>query len=155
MDDAPAERPRAWWPVAAAAAIAVVVIVAAIATYALTSGPTEIEAEAIEACEAAHAAAGGPAIAAGDVYDPTELRDYYAVAETHGDVPVPLDDLPQATLDAWDATGERWQASGDGAMVVVWRLEDDSYAQCVVPVSDGSVAAGAAVPGPLAVTSQG
>ncbi|MDN4481052.1 hypothetical protein [Demequina muriae] len=155
MSDAPDERPRTWLPLAAAGVVGAVVVAAAVVSFALGGGPDETEAAVIAACEAEYEATTGPAIVAGEIYDPTRWREHYAVVEEQADVPASLDDLSDDDVAAWDARAAAFEESGAGTMVIVWRLDDDAYAQCAVPVADGTVDAGLAVVGPLEVVRGG
>lgn len=151
MSDVPHERPRTWFPLVAAGVIGVIVIVGAVVTFALGGGPDESEAAVIAACEAEYAESAGPAIVAGEIYDPTQWRDHYSIVEANADVATPLDDLPAEVSDAWQTRADVYEDTGIGSMVIVWRLEDDSYAQCTVPVADGTVDPDGAVTGPLEI----
>lgn len=143
MSEEQESKPRTWVPLAAAAAVAGVVLIGAVGWSLLAGGPSEIEAAAIEACEAAYGETGGPAIVGGEVYETPEFADYYAVVETHGDVPVPLEDVTQETRDQWTQAAQRYEETGDGAVTVVWRLEGDAYRQCTLAVRGGEVDADA------------
>lgn len=154
MSDAPADRPRSWVPFVAAAAVGAVVLVGAILASVLTGGPDETEAAAIAACEAGHEASGDPEIVGGEIYDPSEWRDHYAVVETHAQVPTPLADLSAEAEAAFEARADDFAESGAGEIVVVWRLTDDSYRQCVAPVADGGVDPELAAVGPLQVRGE-
>ncbi|WP_062132060.1 hypothetical protein [Demequina aestuarii] len=155
MSHEPDDRPRTWVPLAAAAAVAAVVVAVAVVSFALGGGPDETEAAVIAACEAEYADTGGPAIVSGEIYDPTEWREHYAVVEEQADVPTPLGDLSDDAVAAWEARAESFVDSGVGTMVIVWLLEDDALAQCAVPVEDGAVDAQRAVVGSLEVEPAG
>lgn len=154
MTDAEGDRPRTWVPVAAAGAVAAVVVIVAVAWTGLGARPSDVEAAAIEACEAAFARTNAPAIVGGEVYEPNEFRDYYAVVETHGEVPVALAEVAQEQLESWDRLAEQYEADGDGGIVVVWRLADDTYRQCALPVQGGNVDGSQARVSPLSVASE-
>lgn len=153
MSDAPEERPRTWIPLVAAGAAALLVLIGAVVAVNVGGGPDETEAAVIAACEEPQAQADDPEIVAGEIYDPTEWRDHYAVVETHADVPTPLADLSEEAERAREALAESYRESGDGAMVIVWRLADDSYRQCTAPVADGEVDAERASVGELEVAA--
>lgn len=154
MSEEQEPKPRSWVPLAAAAAVAGVVLIGAVGWSLLTGGPSEVEAAAIEACEAAYGETGGPAIVGGEVYETPEFADYYAVVETHGEVPVPLEDVTQEQREQWAELGEQYEESGDGAVTVVWLLEDDAYRQCTLPVRSGEVDATAAVVNDLVIAGE-
>lgn len=105
----------------------------------------------IAACEAEYAQGDGPAIEAGEVLDPTEWRAHYRFAHEHGEVAVPLEDLPPDAVDEWERRAERFEDEGHGTVVIVWRLEDGSHAQCAVAVDSGAVVTGSAVTGRLQI----
>lgn len=157
MSDAsqqPADRPRTWFPLVGAAAAAVVVLAIALSTMAFGDKFTETEEATIGACEAAYATADGEPIVGGSIYVPAQMSDYYAVAETHGTVPEPLEDVPAEVLAEWDAAGERWVDSGDGPVVLVWRHEDDTYTQCTVEFVGNEIVENSAQLGPLEVAAR-
>src|SRR5688572_25709235 len=139
MSDAPQNSPRTWIPLAAAGAIAALAVVGALVAFVLRGGPDEVEAAAIAACEAEYARGQGPAISAGEVLDPTQWRDYYRFVQEHGDVEVPLEELPAEAVAEWEGDAEAFGEGGAGTMVIVWKLENESYAQCAVPVSGGAI----------------
>ena len=116
---------------------------------------SDTEEATIEACEAEYARTDGTPIMGGNIYVPPEMRDYYAVAETHGEVPEPLGDVPEQVLDAWDAAGEQWVNSGTGPVVLVWRHEDDSYTQCSVDFTANGINANSVELGPLVAPDHG
>lgn len=151
MSDAsePAERPRTWMPIVGASAAALIVLAIALSTMIFGDHLTDTEEATIEACEAEFARTDGVPIKGGVVYVPPQMRDYYAVAETHGTVPEPLDDVPEEVLNAWEAAGEQWINSGTGPVVLVWRHEDDSYTQCNVDFTANGLVADSVQIGPL------
>lgn len=149
MSDAAQNRPRTWVPLAAAGAIAAVAVVGALVAFVLRGGPDDVEAAVITACEAEYARGDGSAIAAGEIFDPTEWREHYRLVQDFGEVVVPLDELPPAAVSDRERDAEVFAKDGAGTMVIVWRLEDQSYAQCAVAVAAGAVVAGSAVTGPL------
>ncbi|MFW2513156.1 hypothetical protein ACNI3K_05205 [Demequina sp. SO4-13] len=155
MPDARDDRPRTWAPLVAAGAVGAVVVGVAVAAFALGGRPGETESAVIAACEAEQARGGGETVVAGDVYDPTGWRDYYAVAEASGEVATPLAEVEQDVIDRWEATADQFRADGEGVWVTVWLLDDDSYAQCTVPVMNGSVDAASAAVGPLEAPPSG
>ncbi|MFV0634124.1 hypothetical protein [Demequina sp.] len=144
MSEDPGERPRTWLPVAGAAGIAVLFVVGALVWSALAGGASPAEQAAIVACEAALDKADAPAIVGGDVYESPEWRDYYAIAEAYGEVPVPLEEMDDAAVASWEDGARAYEEDGDGFIAIVWKLEDDTYRQCVLPVTDGEVATGGA-----------
>lgn len=157
MSDAssPADRPGTWKPIAGAGAAAVVVLAVALSTMIFGDHLTETEEATIQACEAEYARTDGVPIVGGSIYVPAQMREYYAVAETHGEVPVPLDDVSDEVLAEWEAAGEAWVDTGTGPVVLVWRHEDDSYTQCAVEFTASGITANSAQIGPLVVPAQG
>jgi hypothetical protein len=154
MSEEQVRRTPSWGPFAAAAAVAVTVLVVAVGWTLLAGGPSDVEQQAIDACEAALEQTDAPAIVGGEVYETPEYADYYAVVETHGEVPVPLDEVAQEMRDQWAQAATAYQDSGDGAVIVVWRLEDDTYRQCALPVVAGAVDASQAAVNELAIASE-
>ena len=154
MSEEQEPKPRSWVPLVAAGGVAALALVGAVGWSVFAGGPSDLEAAAIEACEGAYVGTGGPAIVGGEAYETDEFADYYAVVETHGEVPVPLEDVPQQTRDQWEAAAAEYQETGDGSVVVVWRLEDDAYLQCALPVVDGAVDGGQPVVSELALADQ-
>ena len=132
-------HPRSWGPLIAAGGIAAVVLLGAVVWTVTTGRPSDLEAAAIEACEAQYAASGGPAILGGEVYEPSAFAEYYAVAQTHGEVPAPLEEVDADRRAQWDAAASAYEETGDGEVIVVWRLEDDTYRQCVLAASGGEI----------------
>lgn len=157
MSDAsePAERPRTWIPLVGAGAAAVLVLAIALSTMIFGDHLSDTEEATIQACEAEYAGTGGEPIYGGHVYVPPEMRDYYAVAETHGTVPEPLEEVSDEVLESWDAAGEQWVNTGTGPVVLVWRHEDDSYTQCNVDFTANGIQSNSVKLGPLAVTDLG
>ncbi len=148
MSDAPVDRPRSWGPFAAAAAIGLLVLVGAVVAFVLAGGPDEQEAAVIAACEAEHAATDNPAIVSGQVYDPTQWRDHYGVAETHAEAP-PIESLSEQSESAQEALADVYRDTGDGDMIIVWRLDDDSFLQCTASVTGDVVQEESAEVGPV------
>jgi len=149
MSDERAERPRTWVPVAAAGGVAVLVLGLAFGWTLFTDGPSEVEGAMVEACESVYAETAGPAIVSGEIYEPDEMLDYYAAAETHGEA-VPFEDLTEEQQNGLRGFGAEYAESGSGSAAVVWRLEDDTYAHCLVRLSGGAVI-GTPTVGPLEV----
>ena len=139
---------------AGAAAVAVVVVGGALAWSAFAGGASEAEQDAIAACEEILETRDAPPIMGGEVYTSPEWRDYYAVVETHGDAAVALEELDEESVARWEAAAQSYEDSGDGTIAVVWRFEDDSYLQCVVPVRAGEAAASAAAVGDLTIAAE-
>src|SRR5690554_2159780 len=121
-----ADRPRTWKPLAGAAAAAVLVLGIALSTVVFGDHLTDTEEATIKACEAEYARTDGVPVVGGNIYVPTETREYYAVAETHGEVPEPFGEVSDEVLALWDAAGQQWINSGAGPVVLVWRHEDDT-----------------------------
>ncbi len=147
--ETPADKPRTWLPIAGAGAAGAIVIIIAFWATVFGQGLSQIEQDTIAACEAEYARSGGTPIAAGDVYEPDEMRDYYAFAEIHGEVPTPLAEVPVEVTDEWDAAAARYVDGGGGLVMLVWRLENDKYAQCAATVSQGAVDKDSVVVGPF------
>ncbi|WP_084105798.1 hypothetical protein [Demequina sp. NBRC 110056] len=145
---------RTWLPIAGAGAVALVVVGGAVVWSAIGGGASPVEESAIAACEATLTEAQLGEILGGEVYEPGEWRDYYGVVETHGEADVPLADLDDASVETWEAAAASYEETGTGALAVVWRFEDDSYLQCVVPVADGVVDGSAAASGDLVIASE-
>lgn len=150
-----ADRPRTWKPLAGAGAAAVVVLGIALSTIFFGDHLTDTEEQTIQACEAEFAHTDGVPILGGSIYVPTEMREYYAVAETHGEVPEPFGDVSEDVLAQWDAAGEQWVNSGVGPVVLVWRHEDDTYSQCNVDFTTAGVTPDSVQIGPLVVPAHG
>ncbi|GIG55432.1 hypothetical protein [Demequina activiva] len=154
MSDEPEPQPRSWVPLAAAGGVAGLVLIVAVGWSLVAGGPSAVEADAIEACEAAYDETNGSPILGGEVYETDEYADYYAVADTHGEVPVPLEDVSQAMREQWQDAADAYRETGDGAVVVVWRLEDDTYRQCALPVAGGTVDGSEAAVNDLVIASE-
>ena len=144
-----ADRPRTWKPLAGAGAAAVLVLAIALSTAFFGDQLTETEEATIQACEAEYARTDGVPILGGNIYVPTEMREYYAVAETHGEAPEPFAEVSDEVLAAWDAAGQQWINSGVGPVVLVWRHEDDTYSQCNVDFTAAGIAESSVQIGPL------
>ncbi|MFW7413627.1 hypothetical protein [Demequina sp. SO4-18] len=155
MPAAPDDRPRTWVPLVAAGAVGAVVVGGAIAAFALGGGPGETEAAVIAACEAEYGSVDGAAVVAGEVYDPTQWRDHYAVVEANADDVTPLPEVAEDVVEQWEASADAFREDGAGAWIIVWRLDDDSHAQCTVPVAAGTVDAARAAVGPLSPLPSG
>ncbi|WP_159448727.1 hypothetical protein [Demequina sp. NBRC 110053] len=151
MADDGEPKPRTWLPLAGAGAAAVVVVGGSLVWSALGGGASPVEEAAIAACEAALDGTGSPAVQGGNVYEPPEWRDHYGVVETHGEVDTPLADLDAQRVGRYEAAAATYEEDGDGVLAVVWRLEGDTYRQCVVPVAGGEVDGSAATVGELTV----
>lgn len=144
-----ADRPRTWKPLAGAGAAAALVLAIALSTVVFGDNLSDTEEATIQACEAEYLPTEGVPILGGSIYVPAETRDYYAVAETHGEVPEPLEDVGEEVLERWDAAGDTWVDTGTGPVVLVWRHEDDTYSQCTVDFTAGEIRANSAELGPL------
>lgn len=157
MSDAfePAEKPRTWLPVIGAIGAGVLVLAIALSTVIFGDQLSDTQKATIEACEAEYLGSDRVPIYGGHVYVPPELREYYAVAETHGEVPEPLEDVPDTVLAEWEAAGERWVDTGSGPVVLVWRHEDETYTQCNVEFVAGEIVAGSVQLGPLVAPRHG
>lgn len=143
-------RPGTWKPLAGAGAAAVLVLAIALSTAVFGDRLTDTEEATIEACEAEYARTDGVPIIGGNIYVPTETREYYAVAETHGEVPEPFGEVADEVLATWDAAGQQWINSAAGPVVLVWRHEDDTYSQCNVEFTATGLTANSVQIGPLA-----
>lgn len=157
MSDAlePPERPRTWIPLVGAAVAAVIVLAVALSTVFFGDHLSDTEESIIEACEAEYARTDGVPIFGGQVYVPPQMRDYYAVAETHGRVPQPLDDVPEKVLQEWEQAGEKWVDTGVGPVVLVWRHDNNTYTQCSADFTADGIVSGSLKLGPLEVTDLG
>ena len=158
MSDAshqPPDKPRTWIPLAGAAVAAALVLGIALSTFVFGDDLTDTEKAMIETCEAEYVRTNGVPILGGNIYVPPEMRDYYAVAETHGEVPVPLDEVPAEVTDQWEDAAAHYVDTGAGTVVLVWRHEDDSYTQCAVDFTATGVDANSARLGPLEVAAVG
>lgn len=145
----PADKPRTWKPLAGAGGAAVIVLAVALSTMFFGDQMSQTEEATIQVCEEEYAMVEGPPIYGGQVYVPAQMRDYYAVAETHGEVPEPLDEVADEVLAQWDAAGEQWVNTGVGPVVLVWRHDDDTYSQCNVEFAPSGPRSNSVQVGPL------
>lgn len=157
MSDAsePAERPRTWIPLAGAGAAGALVLAIALSTVFFGDHLSDTEEATIQACEAEYAGTGGVPIYGGQVYVPPQMHDYYAVAETHGKVPQPLEDVSEQVVESWETAGEQWVDTGTGPVVLVWRHEDNTYTQCSVAFTANGIDSNSVELGPLEVSGLG
>lgn len=146
MTEPTPEPARSWAPIGIAGAVAILVVAAAVVFQVVRPVLDDREQEAVVACEAAHVASALLAIVSGQLYDPTQWRDYAEVVATHGDGAVAVVDLDPGVVEGFERAAEVYQDEGRGTVMVVWRLDDGTYAQCGVEVDDGlSVPASAVV----------
>lgn len=146
------EKPQTWLPLVIALAAATVVIVALLVMHALRADLAPARQAAADACEDAYVQQfpEGPRITAGEVYGAAEWRD---VTET-------LVGLGYLTSDqAATVTGEQADVRDDAAaalavagkdqMTVVWQLDDQTHAYCLVAIQGDEAVLPVTSVGPL------
>ena len=140
-EPAPEERPRTWLPLVIAGSLALLIVVGAIATHVLRTDLTPEKRAAADACEAEYEAQfpDGPGIVGGDIYAATQWQEVDDTMVRLGYLTEEEAAVTGEVADARDHEAESLAAAGTQTMTVVWQRDDESHAQCVAQMQDGSV----------------
>ena len=128
-------------PLIVAGSLALLIVVGAIATHLLRTDLTPEKRTAADTCETAYKDQfpDGPGIVGGDIYASTEWR---ALDETMVELGYITEEQAAVTgevADSRDHEAESLAADGTETMTVVWQRNDESHAQCVAQMQDGTV----------------
>jgi hypothetical protein len=146
------EKPQTWLPLVIALAAAVVVIVALLVMHALRADLAPARQAAADACEVAYTREfpNGPGITAGEVYAATEWRD---VTDTLVGLGYLTDDQAKAVTGEQAAVRDDEAAAlavaGLDRMTVVWQLDDQTHAYCLVTTQGDDAVLPVTTVGPL------
>lgn len=140
-EPAPEERPRTWLPIIIAGSLALLVVVGAVVTHLVRTDLEPAKRAAADACEAEYEAQfpDGPGIVGGDIYAATEWEALDATMVQLGYLTQAQAAATGEQADARDHEAQTLAAAGTETMTVVWQRDDQSHAQCVATVEDGTV----------------